>query len=114
MTDGWQKKSLESVTTKITDGSHNPPRGVDKSNFLMLNSKNVFDDNLHYDAPRYLSEKNFGRKTKERAWSPVMSSSQLWELLVEAPWFLLKRQKLHFNEAWQWFGLTAKLSTPGS
>jgi type I restriction enzyme S subunit len=47
------------VCEKITDGSHNPPKGVQSSNYLMLSSKNVFDDNLHFEDPRYLSESDF-------------------------------------------------------
>jgi type I restriction enzyme S subunit len=54
MKKGWQKQRLTAVTVKITDGSHNPPKGVAESDYLMLSSKNVFDDDLHYADPRYL------------------------------------------------------------
>ena len=55
---------LDSVAMKITDGSHNPPKGVADSEFLMLSSKNVFDDQLHYDAPRYLTPEQFQLEDK--------------------------------------------------
>jgi type I restriction enzyme S subunit len=50
MKNGWLKQRLVSLTVKITDGSHNPPKGVPKSDYLMLSSKNVFDDDLHYSS----------------------------------------------------------------
>lgn len=30
----------------ITDGSHDPPAGGEKSDYLMLSSKNIFDDQV--------------------------------------------------------------------
>ena len=32
---GWEIKKLGEVCEKITDGSHNPPKGVDSSDFMM-------------------------------------------------------------------------------
>ena len=55
----WTYKKLGEVTTKISDGSHNPPKGIDYSEYPMLSSKNVFFDCLNYDSPRYLSKKEF-------------------------------------------------------
>jgi type I restriction enzyme, S subunit len=60
----WQTHRLASVARKITDGSHNPPRGVGESQYLMLSSKNVFNDLLTYDAPRYLTAEQFHREDK--------------------------------------------------
>lgn len=60
----WFKQSLASIAEKITDGSHNPPKGVIESDYLMLSSKNVFDDNFHYDHPRYLTEEQFQQENK--------------------------------------------------
>ena len=60
----WFKQSLASIAEKITDGSHNPPKGVIESDYLMLSSKNVFDDNFHYDQPRYLTEAQFQQENK--------------------------------------------------
>ena len=50
---------LSDVCTKITDGSHNPPSGIEKSEFLMLSSKNVFDDCITLTEPRYLAEEDY-------------------------------------------------------
>lgn len=60
----WHKQRLDSVAIKITDGSHNPPKGVQESEYLMLSSKNVFDDDLHYADPRYLTAEQFRREDK--------------------------------------------------
>ena len=50
---------LGDICYKITDGSHNPPNGVPNSEFLMLSSKNIYDDCITYDDPRYLSGDDF-------------------------------------------------------
>ena len=59
MKKDWTIKKLSEVCTKITDGSHNPPKGVDSSEFLMLSSKNIFDDSIDYEDPRFLTQKDF-------------------------------------------------------
>ena len=64
MNSGWRKERLASVAVKITDGSHNPPKGVAVSEYLMLSSKNVFDDNFHYEEPRYLTAEQFHQENK--------------------------------------------------
>lgn len=53
------KYKLKDICTKITDGSHNPPQGISCSPYLMLSSKNIADDAVTYDNPRYLSEADF-------------------------------------------------------
>ena len=67
---GWHKKQLAAVTKKITDGSHNPPKGVADSEYLMLSSKNVFDDDFHYEDPRYLSQEQFLQEDKRTGIEP--------------------------------------------
>lgn len=64
MKQGWEIKTLGAICLKITDGSHNPPKGVLKSDYLMLSSKNIYDDYLHYDDPRYLTKGEFERENK--------------------------------------------------
>jgi type I restriction enzyme, S subunit len=64
MIPGWQIKLLGEVCNKITDGSHNPPKGVVNSEFMMLSSKNIFDDFIHYNEPRYLTEYDFENENK--------------------------------------------------
>jgi type I restriction enzyme S subunit len=61
---GWTYKKLGDVTTKISDGSHNPPKGIDYSEYPMLSSKNVFFDCFNYDSPRYLSKEEFDLENK--------------------------------------------------
>ena len=50
---------LKEICENITDGSHNPPSGIDSSEYLMLSSKNVFNDKITLEEPRYLSEEQF-------------------------------------------------------
>ena len=50
---------LSDVCYKITDGSHNPPKGIEHSEYLMLSSKNIYDDCITFSEPRYLSEDEF-------------------------------------------------------
>ena len=50
---------LQLSTINITDGSHNPAKGIDESNYMMLSSKNVIDDNLNFENPRYLKKEDF-------------------------------------------------------
>ncbi len=64
MKDDWHKQCLADITVKITDGSHNPPKGVTESEFFMLSSKNVFDDDLHYANPRHLTAEQFQQEDK--------------------------------------------------
>lgn len=70
MKEGWTIKRLTTIADKITDGSHNPPQGVQHSDFLMLSSKNVFDDDLHYEAPRYLTAEQFRQEDKRTGITP--------------------------------------------
>lgn len=66
----WEMVKLGEVCEGITDGSHNPPQGIEHSEYLMLSSKNVYNDFISLDAPRYLSESSFyieDRRTKIRA-----------------------------------------------
>ena len=64
MKRNWEYKKLGEITTQITDGSHNPPKGCGYSDFPMLSSKNVFFDCLNYEDPRYLSEEEFALENK--------------------------------------------------
>ena len=55
---------LGDVCAKITDGSHNPPQGISCSAYLMLSSKNIYDDDISFDDPRYLSKENYETENK--------------------------------------------------
>ena len=64
--DGWEEKKLGEVCSKISDGSHNPPRGVEHSEYLMLSSKNIRNDKFTFDNPRYLSSLDFERENQRQ------------------------------------------------
>lgn len=55
---------LKEICNKITDGSHNPPKGVECSKYLMLSSKNISNDLIIYNEPRYLTEEMFNKENK--------------------------------------------------
>ena len=55
---------LKDITASIRDGSHNPPEGISFSKFLMLSSKNITNDKISFDNPRYLSEEDFKQEDK--------------------------------------------------
>ena len=59
-----RKAKLEELCIGITDGIHNPPKGIAKSEYLMLSSKNVYDDCITYDEPRYLSAEEYEQENK--------------------------------------------------
>ncbi len=55
----WEWTSLGSISEKLTDGSHNPPRNVE-TGFPMLSSKNILDGAISFSNPtRYLTDKDF-------------------------------------------------------
>lgn len=60
----YPKIIFDKVCNKITDGSHNPPKGIDNSQFMMLSSKNVFNNSINFENPRYLTEEDFNRENK--------------------------------------------------
>lgn len=55
---------LGSLCISISDGSHNPPKGVDYSENLMISSKNISDGLITFDDPRYLSDEEFEAENK--------------------------------------------------
>ena len=61
---------IKDICTSITDGSHNPPAGVEDSNNLMLSSKNIFDGRITFDDPRYLSDEDFEKENKRTQIKP--------------------------------------------
>jgi len=60
----YEKIDFNSVCIKITDGSHNPPKGIESSEYIMLSSKNIHNNLIHFDNPRYLKEEDFMRENK--------------------------------------------------
>ena len=49
---------LDDLCEKISDGSHNPPKQVEYSKYIMLSSKNILDNKITFDNPRYLQITN--------------------------------------------------------
>lgn len=64
MREGWVYKSLKEICVSIKDGSHNPPKGGERSNYLMISSQNIFNDELKIDDVRYLSKEDFEKEDK--------------------------------------------------
>ena len=61
---GWEWKTLGDVCEKISDGSHNPPKGTAANKYKMLSSKNIFNDSLNFDDPRFLTKEEFDLENK--------------------------------------------------
>lgn len=59
-----KKYKLKDLCIKITDGSHNPEKGVEVSEYLMLSSKNIYNDLITYENPRFLSKESFDIENK--------------------------------------------------
>ena len=64
MKEGWEYKKLGEVCERITDGSHNPPKGVACSDNKMLSSQNVRNGYLDLSSLRYLSDEDFQTENK--------------------------------------------------
>ena len=60
----FQIVPLGELCKKITDGSHNPPKGIDHSQYLMISSQNVFSDALDLSDVRYLTKADFENEDK--------------------------------------------------
>jgi type I restriction enzyme S subunit len=59
---GWKSKTLDEITSFISDGSHNPPKGIDYSEYLMLSSRDIQDGYIEIDRPRFLSKEDFDKE----------------------------------------------------
>ena len=64
------KLDLQDICLKITDGSHNPPSGVEKSQNYMISSQNIHDNIIDYKDVRYLSDSDFENENKRTAIMP--------------------------------------------
>jgi len=62
--EGWKKETLSSVCVKITDGCHNKPKGVERSDFIMLSSQNIQDNNLDLTDVSFLTKEDFERENQ--------------------------------------------------
>ena len=62
--NNFEMVPLGDLCDKISDGSHNPPKGIENSKYLMISSKNVFKDHLDLTDVRYLTEEDFEVENK--------------------------------------------------
>lgn len=62
---GWEEKHLGEIVNKIVDGSHNPPKGVEQSEYKMLSSRNIENNYISDKAEvRFLSKEDFENENK--------------------------------------------------
>ena len=64
--ENWCWCRLGEICTKLVDGDHNPPAGLqEKTEYLMLSSRNINDDKLvDLDLVRYLSKEVFEKENE--------------------------------------------------
>ncbi|HWD86788.1 MAG TPA: restriction endonuclease subunit S [Mucilaginibacter sp.] len=55
---GWIWTTIDAVTKKVTDGSHNPPKKED-SGIPMLSAKNITNNKISFEDVRYISAEKF-------------------------------------------------------
>ena len=60
----WEYKKLGDICSKLTDGSHNPPKGIDDSEYRMISSQNIFNDRIELSDYRCLSKEDFEVENK--------------------------------------------------
>lgn len=95
---GWEWVRLGNIATKLTDGSHNPPRDAG-SGIPMLSSQNVVNEQIDFDNPsRYVSQEDFDLENKRTA---IEASDVLLTIVAslgrsavvpeDAPKFVLQR-----------------------
>lgn len=58
----WAMVALSQMCSAITDGSHNPPRGIEDSEYPMLSSRDIQNDVIKPVGPRYLTKADFRRE----------------------------------------------------
>jgi len=66
----WPIYKIGEICHKVTDGSHNPPKGIENSNYLMLSSKNIYNDEITFTNPRFLTKDDFIKENKRTDVSP--------------------------------------------
>lgn len=60
-----EKISLAEISQRITDGSHNPPKGEkNDTGYYMLSSQNIENGTISYENIRFLNKKDFEKENK--------------------------------------------------
>ena len=64
--ESWEWVRLNTICTKLVDGDHNPPKGVDtKTEYIMASSTNINNDTLiELEKVRYLSADIFAKENE--------------------------------------------------
>ena len=60
----WEYKKLGDICSKLTDGSHNPPKGIENSDYRMISSQNIFNNKIVLTDYRCLSKEDFEAEDK--------------------------------------------------
>lgn len=60
----WEYKKLGDICSKLTDGSHNPPKGIENSDYRMISSQNIYNDKIVLTDYRCLSKEDFDAEDK--------------------------------------------------
>ena len=59
----YPRKTLNEVTNKITDGSHNPPSRIEENEgYIMLSSQNIINNSINYDNVRFLKKEDLEKE----------------------------------------------------
>lgn len=65
MRNDLRHTTLGDICVRLTDGSHNPPKGVDYSDYAMISSQNVCNGTIDFSkGVRFLSREDFEREHK--------------------------------------------------
>ncbi|MDO6852765.1 restriction endonuclease subunit S [Cellulophaga lytica] len=60
----WEEKRLDEIASKVTDGSHNPPKKVEVG-YPMYSGRNLINGKLDFSNPsRYVDEEGFEKENK--------------------------------------------------
>lgn len=64
--DSWKWDRLGNVCTKLVDGDHNPPKGIDmKTPYIMASSTNINNDSVvEFEKVSYLPESVFFKENE--------------------------------------------------
>ena len=78
----YEEKTLSEVTEKITDGSHNPPKWIEKG-IPMISSRNLEMNDINFDNIRYISDEDYIKENKR-------TDVQEWDILLSIVWTIWK------------------------
>ena len=79
----WEMKKLGEVCDKITDWSHNPPKWIEYSDYVMISSRNIDDWKIIFDDVRYLGKQDFDLEDKR-------TNVKEWDVLLSIVWTIWK------------------------